>query len=1743
MGYNGKKPVRLEVEVYDSRGNAGAASSILVSTGAGVSWTAPYDAGLQGIQGLQGPQGTQGTQGLLGLQGTQGLQGSQGIQGSQGTTGTQGFYGIQGLTGLTGADSTVAGPQGTVGFQGVQGPQGTQGTQGTQGLQGLQGSQGTQGTQGSQGIIGSQPIAQTYTITVAGGVFYIDGVQQDTLYLLRGQKYVFDQSDSSNSSHPFYFSTTSDGTHNSGTQYTDGWTYSGSAGTDGEGVLVVPYDAPDTLYYYCGNHSGMGGSSVIKDLNADSLQGAQGTQGLQGTQGAQGLQGSQGTTGTQGFYGTQGTQGSQGTQGVQGETGTQGFIGSQGVQGIVGSFGGATFDYTFTTSTSGDPGQGKLGFNNANVTLATTLLIDDIDGTPVDIQTYLRTIDDSSSTIKGHFKISNKLDASDFAFFTISSVTEQSGYFEVSCAYVSGPSTSFSNNEEIIITFARTGDKGDTGLQGTVGTQGADGIQGFYGTQGTNGLQGTTGETGADSTVAGPQGTDGLQGTTGSGLQGTTGTQGADGIQGTDGLQGTTGTGLQGITGTQGATGTQGTDGLQGTIGETGADSTVAGPQGATGTQGTDGLQGTTGTGLQGTTGTQGATGTQGTNGLQGITGETGADSTVAGPQGATGTQGTNGLQGTTGETGADSTVAGPQGTDGLQGTTGASVQGTTGADSTVAGPQGSDGTQGTSGTIGVDGDAGPQGTDGTQGPEGTGTALTVQQIQGAGGTIDVSVTNVNTIQFDQQSGFAVTDNGGGEVFINFGSAFNPWYLKAESGGYVSGSTLDAEGEEELQFVAGNGIQLISNTTSSPKELKIALNGGGVQGTAGAQGSEGSFGGATFDYTFDSATANQNPGNGKLRLNNSNLSLATILYISRTDDAVTNISNYLNTVDDSTSTIKGHLKISNKSDPDNFVLYTISALSFSTYYIISVQFVSGSVSTFSDTDVLITFARTGDKGDIGIQGTIGPQGLDGIQGSPGSGSQGSDGAFASQGIQGTVGDAYPGHYNYILTTSANPQTNNDRAKVTFSSGSSPQNATQFEFGENSRFRDDLSYEFNTLDTAISNGDTIYIYVRNRDSTYSSSYQDTFVYEVTGKGTGNTTSGIYDTYTYAVNHLSGNRTFFWSNYATEFWFVVSGQTGPQGIQGNDGAYASQGIQGNDGVQGPVGAGKIGITYGYDGSSFRLVFGGDFTTRSAATPSLGNSVTLNISKWDVDNNANILPQFTQNNNGYITITHARGQDRFFINSTTYYTQSNIMSSTSQSNAEIAVYAGYYLGGWHNDNSYLSWQWTTSPQEEVGIHFAGSIQGIQGSDGVQGTFGIQGTDASALAAQGTDGAQGTTGSQGTAGSDGSDGSQGTDGTQGTTGTQGTAGSDGADGEDGADSTVPGPQGTTGSQGTTGETGADSTVAGPQGTTGSQGTLGFQGIQGVQGPQGLDGAYASQGVQGTEGVGGPGELKYTWDASAASVGEFTATFSTGSTANNATVLKFSHRQNDAFISDVSGRWEQLDTALSNGQTCYIGYRLTYPNGNVTDSVVWEVTGKSTGNTPAPPFSPSNFVYAVSKAWGNGSTSFGNYTGRLNLFSIILEGIQGVQGVTGAGVQGATGTQGFVGLQGNDGLGVQGADGAYASIGLQGITGAGLQGSDGAQGIQGIVGADSTVPGPQGTDGLQGTDGPQGTAGTIGVDGDPGSQGADGIQGITGVQGNLGAQGLDGAYASQGIQGVTGGAGQAGGVSFALAVALAAAL
>ena len=73
-----------------------------------------------------------------------------------------------------------------------------------------------------------------------------------------------------------------------------------------------------------------------------------------------------------------------------------------------------------------------------------------------DIASYLQTIDDSTSTIKGHVKITNKLDSSQFLLFTISSLTDNTGYFITVSPVDSSATSPFSANEDILITFART---------------------------------------------------------------------------------------------------------------------------------------------------------------------------------------------------------------------------------------------------------------------------------------------------------------------------------------------------------------------------------------------------------------------------------------------------------------------------------------------------------------------------------------------------------------------------------------------------------------------------------------------------------------------------------------------------------------------------------------------------------------------------------------------------------------------------------------------------------------------------------------------------------------------------------------------------------------------------------------------------------------------------------------------------------------------------------------------------------------------------------------------------------------------------------------------------------------------------------------------------------------------------------------------------------------------------------------
>ena len=108
----------------------------------------------------------------------------------------------------------------------------------------------------------SAPYYHKVTVTVAGGKFVLDGGSQAIAKVTPSVVYRFDQSDSSNSNHPFRF-----GTAANGSEITTGYTIYNKVGTPGSAgaytEVAFEQDAADLLYYYCSNHSGMGAQVAV----------------------------------------------------------------------------------------------------------------------------------------------------------------------------------------------------------------------------------------------------------------------------------------------------------------------------------------------------------------------------------------------------------------------------------------------------------------------------------------------------------------------------------------------------------------------------------------------------------------------------------------------------------------------------------------------------------------------------------------------------------------------------------------------------------------------------------------------------------------------------------------------------------------------------------------------------------------------------------------------------------------------------------------------------------------------------------------------------------------------------------------------------------------------------------------------------------------------------------------------------------------------------------------------------------------------------------------------------------------------------------------------------------------------------------------------------------------------------------------------------------------------------------------
>jgi hypothetical protein len=181
----------------------------------------------------------------------------------------------------------------------------------------------------------------------------------------------------------------------------------------------------------------------------------------------------------------------------------------------------------------------------------------------------------------------------------------------------------------------------------------------------------------------------------------------------------------------------------------------------------------------------------------------------------------------------------------------------------------------------------------------------------------------------------------------------------------------------------------------------------GVTGLTGATGPAG--GGLTIRYTFDTATADADPGSGKLRLDNATQNTSTTIRADLQDVSAVSWTAALDTIDDSSSTVKGQIRLFNPLDLSKWLLFDVTAVATpggGGYRNIAVTIADSSgANPFANGDSLVlAFSRTGDKGTTGAAGATGPTGVTGITGATGpAGTTGVTGATGPTGPAGTTG--------------------------------------------------------------------------------------------------------------------------------------------------------------------------------------------------------------------------------------------------------------------------------------------------------------------------------------------------------------------------------------------------------------------------------------------------------------------------------------------------------------------------------------------------------------------------------------------------------------------------------------------------------------------------------------------------------------------------------------------------------------------
>jgi cytoskeletal protein CcmA (bactofilin family) len=194
--------------------------------------------------------------------------------------------------------------------------------------------------------------------------------------------------------------------------------------------------------------------------------------------------------------------------------------------------------------------------------------------------------------------------------------------------------------------------------------------------------------------------------------------------------------------------------------------------------------------------------------------------------------------------------------------------------------------------------------------------------------------------------------------------------------GNISASTISVSNITATGSASSIGAATFTSTAVTVTKLisgNVDITGGSITGVTNIFDP-----GSAMSYTFSGATADADPGNGNIRLNNASSTAATTIFIDNVDalssaDMTAFIS--LLSGGNNPSGVLGTVTLRKATFPEVFAQYSVTAVTNASGYqklTVANKGASGAAPFTSGDSLLVDIALTGDKGDAGDGDVSGP---------------------------------------------------------------------------------------------------------------------------------------------------------------------------------------------------------------------------------------------------------------------------------------------------------------------------------------------------------------------------------------------------------------------------------------------------------------------------------------------------------------------------------------------------------------------------------------------------------------------------------------------------------------------------------------------------------------------------------------------------------------------------------------------------